>query len=159
MTNNSELPPHLQARYGIKQTRYRTIVFWIIIIGSVVATIGYTTFRTINPKIGGALTSFSVISDHQVNVQWRVVRPENQTTYCVLRAQDINRFDVGYATVEIVAGSESIEMMYNLNTSSKAVLAEILGCSNSPKMRVPPANFPPGVKIPLQDPPGVAPTP
>jgi len=37
-------------------------------------------------------------------------------------------------------------------------LAEVLGCSNSQNMRVPPANFPPGVKIPEQVAPGVAPT-
>jgi hypothetical protein len=102
--------------------------------------------------------TFEIVSPTQVNVTWELARGPELTTYCVVRAQDISRTDVGYATVTVAGGSDYEQITYPLTTNGQAVLAEVLGCSNSQNMRVPPANFPPGVKIPEQVAPGVAPT-
>ena len=83
---------------------------------------------------------------------------QSDAAYCVLRAQDQRKTDVGYATLTLPAGEKRFDVTYGLKTESRAVLAQILGCSNTLPVRVPPPNFPPGVVIPAQDPPGVAPS-
>ena len=116
------------------------------------------SFRQSNKTIEWALRSFEIQSDNKVRIEWFIARQAGKTSYCVIRAQNENRVDVGYATVLVEAGQTNKTVSYTLNTESRAVLAEVLGCAYSPQMRVPPANFPPGVKIPAQDPPGLAPT-
>jgi hypothetical protein len=108
--------------------------------------------------VSSRLNAFTVISDQQVSITAEVSRPANTTTYCVLRAQDANRVDVGYATVTVPAGQATVAFSYPLNTESLAVVAEVLNCSATLPMRVPAPNFPPGVKIPSQPLPGVAPS-
>jgi len=159
MTNPEQLPPHLQARYGISRGRSTAFFFGILIAVLVLVSVAYAYYRTKNPEISARLQSFSVISDELVLVDWQVNRVKNQTIYCVIRAQDDQHRDVGYATFAIDGKSEASHFTYGLATTGRAVLTEILGCATSPVMRVPPANFPPGVKIPNQSPPGVAPTP
>ena len=159
MTNQNDLPPHLQARYGMRKSRFQSLLPWILASGVLLLVVGYFYFQRLHPGISGKLQSFTVISESEVDVRWQVTRPESQTTFCVIRAQDRARRDVGYSTVTISPGASQTSVNYPLATSDPAVLVEVLGCSDSPVMRVPPANFPPGVKIPNQPSPGVAPTP
>lgn len=158
MPNDSNLPEHIQLRYGVKRRRVVPVLIGVLIAGVVSGSLAYGAFRQQNPSVSQKLLTFEVTSPTQVNVTWELARGPELATFCVLRAQDISRTDVGYATVRIPGGSEYEQITYPLTTNGQAVLAEILGCSNSENMRVPPANFPPGVKIPDQVAPGVAPT-
>ena len=126
--------------------------------GVIVAGGMFVYLKSKTPDVGWSLRTFVVTSDTKSTVSWQVSRPAKQVTYCVLRAQDINRSDVGYATVTIAAGDPVENVTYQLSTESKPILIEVLACSASPTMRVAPAHFPPGAAIPAQDPPGVAPT-
>ncbi len=158
MPNDSNLPAHIQLRYGVRRRRLVPVLVGILIAGVVSGSLAYATFRQQNPSISSQLLTFEVVSPTQVNVTWELARGPELSTYCVVRAQDISRTDVGYATVTVAGGSDYEQITYPLTTNGQAVLAEVLGCSNSQNMRVPPANFPPGVKIPEQVAPGVAPT-
>lgn len=159
MPAKSELPLHIQQRYGLNR-RNKIPGAMAAILATVVALgMAMANYRQDHPSINWGLRSFSVQSAKNVSVVWEVSRSANQDTYCVIRAQDDKRMDVGYATVLVAAGNEKVTASYELATESLAVLVEVLGCATSPEMRVPPANFPPGVKIPAQVPPGFAPTP
>jgi len=158
MPNQTNLPAHIQLRYGVRRRRVVPVLIGILIAGVVSASLAYATFRQQNPSVSSQLLTFEVVSPTQVSVTWELARGAELTSYCVVRAQDISRTDVGYATVTIAGGSDYEQITYLLTTNGQAVLAEVLGCSNSQNMRVPPANFPPGVKIPEQVAPGVAPT-
>ena len=158
MPNDRDLPAHIQLRYGVRRRRAVPVLIGILIAGLVSGSLAYATYRQSNPSISAQLLTFEVVSPTQVNVTWELARGPELTTYCVVRAQDISRADVGYATVTVAGGSNYEQVTYPLTTNGQAVLAEVLGCSNSQSMRVPPANFPPGVKIPDQVAPGVAPT-
>jgi hypothetical protein len=158
MANPKELSPQMQERYGVRRSRVAPILVGVLIAGLVAGGTGYANFRQQNPTISSQLLAFNVLSDNQVAVTWEVNRGANTTTYCVLRAQDERRTDVGYATITVAAGDPYQQIKYPLATGTKAALAELLGCSASPNMRVPAANFPPGVKIPQQPAPGVAPS-
>lgn len=158
MPNNSNLPAHIQIRYGIRRRRVVPVLMGILIAGLVSGSLAYANFRQQNPSISAQLLTFEIVSPTQVNVTWELARGPELTTYCVVRAQDISRRDVGYATVTVFGGSNYEQITYPLTTNGQAVLAEVLGCANTQNMRVPPANFPPGVKIPEQVAPGVAPS-
>lgn len=158
MPNQTNLPAHIQLRYGVRRRRVVPVLIGILIAGVVSASLAYATFRQQNPSVSSQLLTFEVVSPTQVSVTWELARGAELTSYCVVRAQDVYRTDVGYATVTVAGGSDYEQITYLLTTNGQAVLAEVLGCSNSQNMRVPPANFPPGVKIPEQVAPGVAPT-
>lgn len=158
MSNDRDLPSHIQLRYGVRKRRVVPVLIGILIAGLVSGSLAYATFRQQNPSVIGQLLTFQVVSPTQVDVTWELARGPELTSYCVIRAQDVSRSDVGYATVTIPGGTKYQQITYPLTTNGQAVLAEVLGCSSSQNLRVPPANFPPGVKIPDQVPPGVAPT-
>lgn len=159
MQKESDWPLHIQQRYGVDR-RQKLPIFLAAVLAAVVALgLAMANYRQANPSLDWKLISFNIENDKKVSVSWTVARSSDKDTYCVLRAQDGKRMDVGYATVLIPAGQADVDITYRLSTESLAVLAEVLGCGYQPEMRVPPANFPPGVKIPAQEPPGLAPNP
>lgn len=130
------------------------------LLGSVLAAalVVFAYVVSTSPTVNFSLTAFEVVSDTSVRVTWQVSREPDTVSYCVLRAQNDQRQDVGYATVTVAAGPGQAQVTYHLTTESRAILAEVLACSNRPTMRVAAPNFPPGVNPPEQVPPGVAPT-
>lgn len=157
MRKDKDLPKHIQLRYGVRKRRAVPVLVGILIAVVVSGGLAFANFRQQNPSISQQLIAFEVTSPSLVLVTWEVSRGSQLTTYCVIRAQDIERTDVGYATVTVAGGTDYAQVTYPLATNGQAVLAEVLECSNSTTMRVAPPNFPPGVKIPEQLAPGVAP--
>jgi len=157
MINPQELPEHLQRRYGVRQSRWRATVTGIVLTGMLLGGLGFIVLQHKNPTLAWRLDAFKVQSATQVFVKFTVDRQNGKTSYCVLRAQDDRRADVGYATVAVPLGQGQVTMVYPLVTESQAVLAEVLGCATQTQQHVPGPNFPPGVKIPAQPSPGVAP--
>ena len=159
MTNPANLPEHLQARYGVTNSRWPQQLGKLLVVMAIIGLIGFTQYRNANPNIEGELVAFKVVSSQQVDVSWKVQRKQGQKIYCAIRAQDIHKTDVGYAIVQVAPGDKVGQISYPLATNGMAVLAEVLGCGATQKLRVPPSNFPPGVQIPKQNPPGFAPMP
>ena len=159
MTDHVQIPEHLRARYGLNNSRWPRRLATSLMVLAIVGLIGFTQYRVANPSIEGELVAFKVSSDTQVDVRWKFQRNKDQAIFCALRAQDIHKTDVGYAIVRVPAGEQIGQAKYSLTTNGTAVLAEVLGCGATEKLRVPPANFPPGVKIPEQKAPGFAPKP
>ena len=158
MQNQSQWPEHIKVRYGLNRRQNLPTLIAVVLASIVALGMGMASFRQTNPTIEWALKSFDIQSDSKVSIDWFIAKQEGKSAFCVVRAQNEKRIDVGYATVSIDASKASTTFSYTLNTESRAVLAEVLGCDYKAQMRVPPANFPPGVKIPAQDPPGLAPT-
>lgn len=153
------MSPEMQLRYGVRKSRFVPIVVGLLIMCSVAGALFFKENSAKHPIVSSRLLAFKVESNTQVSVSFEVSRGTDQKTYCVIRAQDKRRADVGYATLAFPSGASYFKTTYVLQTESLAVLAEVLNCSSSKVMRVPPPNFPPGVKIPAQLPPGVAPKP
>jgi hypothetical protein len=158
MRNKSDLPLNIQQRYGMDKSQKLPVIIALIVAIIVGAGLGLANLRKSQPSLDWELRAFNVESPTNVAVVWEVARAQDKDSYCVLRAQDEKRMDVGYATIFIPGGERKVTVAYDLTTESLAVLVEVLGCANQPEMRVPPADFPPGVKIPSQVPPGFAPT-
>jgi len=158
MQNESDWPLHIKQRYGLTKKSKFPIFIGLIIASVVGLGLGFANYRQVNPALDWYLLSFDVQNESRVSIEWQIARQENRETFCVVRAQNDKRQDVGYATVVIPPGEAKTTFSYTMNTESLAVLAEVLGCAYDKEMRVPPADFPPGVKIPDQEPPGFAPT-
>jgi hypothetical protein len=77
--------------------------------------------------------------------------------WCLVRSQDFNMTDIGYAILEIPQdGSDYKQINYVLKTASEAFTVEIMNCDDDPNSTLFPApQFVPGVEIPQQDPPAV----
>lgn len=159
MANYQQLPDHLKERYGVGKNRWQQIVSVIIILLSIIGLVVFTKIKSDSPSTAGELIKFKVNSPTEVDVVWKIQRPADRASYCAVRAQDLAQTDVGYAIVKIAPGEKLLTTSYKLATNGKAALAEILGCGDSAALRVPPPNFPPGVQIPQQQPPGIAPSP
>lgn len=159
MSNQNQISPEMALRYGVRKSRFVPIFVGLLLICAIAGAFYLKGNLAKNPIVSSRLLGFKVESSTQVSVSFEVSRGAKEKTYCVVRAQDENRADVGYATLTFASGPTYFKTTYVLRTESMAVLAEVLNCSNSPVMRVPPPNFPPGVKIPEQLPPGVAPKP
>lgn len=158
MIDLAKQPPHIQQRYGYRQVNSTSRVISLALATVAIAAAAAMYFNHRAQATTFSLTTFVVTSDSTVDMTWQIARPENEQTYCVIRAQNDQRSDVGYATVAIPAGDPVVDFAYTLTTESTAVLAEVLGCGASAQLRVPTPNFPPGAKIPAQLSPGVAPT-
>lgn len=154
MVRAQDIPPHLHARYGIRPASpWRWVALTAAAI--VVLPVGlYAASRyVVTQQVPFALISWAAERDTRVQVLWRL-DPIDERRWCVLRAQDFERFDVGFAVVPVPAGTA--EMSYPLTTTARPTAVDVLACEADP-YALPGPQFPPGVLPPAQPAPGLAP--
>ena len=145
------LPPDLQARYGIGRRSRLPLIAGIVAVVAFIAALAFVTFNLVSPKVTYKLLAWNDIAADRVDVTFEVRRSEEWDVYCVLRAQDESRTDVGYAVVGIPRGTTYEQMTYPLRTLAPAFVVEVLACeAGAPPARVIPPQFPPGVEAPEQ---------
>lgn len=147
------LSPQLRARYGLAATaRWKRTAGWVVAAMLVVGVV-WAGWLLSSPAVTWQLLLFRVDSPTLVTMRFEVSRPPDRTAVCVLRAQDWNHQDVGYATVTIPPGAGLVQPTYPLATRASAVNAEVLGCAlDQAPVRVPAPAFPPGTVNPAQQP-------
>ena len=145
------LPPDLQARYGIGRRSRLPLIVGIIGVAVFISALAFVTLNLVSPKVTYKLLAWNDLAADRVDVTFEVRRSEEWDVYCVLRAQDESRTDVGYAVVGIPRGTSYEQMTYPLRTLAPAFVVEVLACeAGSPPARVIPPQFPPGVVPPEQ---------
>jgi hypothetical protein len=142
----------LEARYGVRRIRpwQRAIaaLVGLVVLGSVL----YAGWLITNPGITFNVLAFRMPSATRTVVTFDIQRPGDRTVVCVVRAQDINRHDVGYATVKIAPGAAYVQTTYPLATRAAASIVEVLGCGEDSAPHVAGPDFPPGTSNPPQIP-------
>jgi hypothetical protein len=145
------LPPDLQARYGIGRRSLVPIIGGVIGITAFIAALAFVTFNLVSPKVTFTLLAWNDVSADRVDITFEVRRSAEWDVYCVLRAQDESRTDVGYAIVPLPRGTSYVQETYALRTIAPAYVVEVLACeAGGPPERVIPPQFPPGVVPPDQ---------
>jgi hypothetical protein len=145
------LPPDLQARYGIRRRSPLPVIAGVLGIVAFVCALAFVTFNLISPRVDYELLAWNDIAADRVDVTFDIRRSAEWDVYCVLRAQDESRADVGYAVVGIPRGTSYEQLTYSLRTLAPAFFVEVLACeAGSPPTRVVPPQFPPGVVPPEQ---------
>ncbi len=141
----------MQARYGLDR---RPVGRWVgaaVVIVVFVAALGWVTVSLSGGAVQERLVSWDAAAPDHVNVTFEISRREPAAEVrCVVRAQDQDRIDVGYATVVIAPGAAQVSTDYALRTIAPAYTTELLGCAVGEAPRVPPPQFPPGVVPPAQ---------
>jgi hypothetical protein len=140
----------MQERYGLTRRPVgRRIAVTAIVLAFVGALAFVSVGLTSNP-VESRLISWDDVAPDRVDMTIQVRRPATDEVTCVLRAQDQQRIDVGYAVVVIPAGEQQVLLDYALRTIAPAYTAELLGCAVDGPPSVPPPQFPPGVVPPPQ---------
>jgi Domain of unknown function (DUF4307) len=145
-----QLSPAMQERYGLAGRPLGRRIAVTLILAAFVGALVFVTFGlTCNP-VQSRLIAWDDVAADRVDMTIQVRRLEADEVTCVLRAQDVNRIDVGYAEVVIPAGEPQLLLDYALRTIAPAYTAELLGCAVGGPPAVPPPQFPPGVVPPAQ---------
>ena len=134
----------MQERYGFNRRRTGTRILATLVILAFVAALAYVGWAITRPRAQGRLITWSTVSSDRADLTFDA---NVSDVTCVVRAQDQNHVDVGYATITGIDG----RVVYHLRTLAPAYVVEVLGCSlpgASPEV-IPP-QFPPGVVPPTQ---------
>jgi len=144
-----QLSPAMRERYGVGRRPVRTYVLVGAVIVAFAAAIAIVLTGWQTGSASGQVITWEAVADDHVHVVMRVQGAEQGAT-CVLRAQDFDHVDVGYAVLAVPAGNDVRQVEYELRTLAPAVNAEILGCSATGTPEVIGPQFPAGVVPPDQ---------
>jgi hypothetical protein len=106
------------------------MVLGLVALGA--ALVGWLVWAAVSaatPDTRSRLTSFRVLDDRQVQVQFTVIAESSAAVTCTLLAQDATGEAVGVTSVEVAAGQDderAVEAM--VPTRSRAVNATVAGC-------------------------------
>ena len=150
-----QVPPHLYQRYGIADVRPRWAV-WAAVAGvlAVLLTLGAIA-RGIGPGEEVKLIAWQASEDGAA-LTWSVLRYDDQPVYCVLRAQDEDRFDVGFAVVKVRNTAARPVFSTTLRVRGELFTVDTPACSTDSARLIRP-HFRPGVLSPAQQSPLFAP--
>ena len=150
-------PTHIQQRYGLERKAPRRWLVPIVVILAVGLLAGVRYAWRAGTEQGVlTLQAYRVDSAKTVALDLSYV-PKARDFTCAVRAQDQNHHDVGFAYLHIKT-TQQPNWTYRLTTRNLAASASVLGCQPGLATdRLPPPQFPPGVKPPQQEIPGITP--
>jgi len=147
--NRASVPAHLHARYGIGPARP-----WLRVALSAVgiALVGGLLFAVSRPLAHPTDTTLInwKVDGETVALAWSVERVDDASVICVVRAQDADHYDVGYALVRIqhTAGRPGFHSV--LHTRGTAYAVPVPECAQESQMRAAGPHFRPGLLPPAQ---------
>jgi hypothetical protein len=147
-----QLSPAMQERYGLNRRPVGRWAVVSIVLAVFVGVLAWVAVAVSSDNVATRLITWEVVGPDHVDITYQV-RPDPGTAIqCVLRAQDENRIDVGYASVTVPPqpADDVVISTYALRTLAPAYTVELLGCATGAPPRVPPPQFPPGVVPPDQ---------
>lgn len=151
MVDRKRVPVHLYDRYGIKPANRA-----LTAIGALIAIVLMTyVFTSINSRVTAAptsrLISWQVITPLTVEVKFSVSGTVDTPLVCVIRAQDEDRFDVGYALARVdhPLADATFDVVLATRENAFAVPTPICETSDSPGLLG--SHFRPGLRPPAQE--------
>jgi hypothetical protein len=141
----------MQERYGFNKRSWARNLLIGVMVAIFTGILILVTFTLSQNTVQFRLLTWNDLTAERVDVTFEVSKPSDIAVVCIVRAQDRNRIDVGYAEVDVPAGSEYEQLTYRLRTLAPAFTAELLTCvpAGDP-IRVPGPQFPAGVAPPVQ---------
>lgn len=146
-----DIPPHLHERYGIQKKRFP----FGLLAGALILFTFLAYSVLIQDQVNIRLITWSA-SDTSATINWRYEGEITGTVWCLLEAQDEQRFDIGFAYVELAAESSNASFQHTLTTTGQA-FAVLTPVCDEDIARLPGSYFKPGVLPPAQLPPLFAP--
>lgn len=146
------LSPAMRERYGIRPTPWWFYAGVGAVIAAFIAATGWVGYQlSAGAGLQYEVLSWRVVAPDRTDITFEVTRADNADVYCVIRAQDETRADVGYAIAVLPRGTTYVQETYSLRTLAPAFVIEVLACEvGGPPERVIPPQFPQGVVPPDQ---------
>ncbi len=147
-----DLSPDMRERYGIRPTPWWFYAGVGAVIAAFIAATGWVGYQlSAGAGLQYEVLSWQVVAPDRTDITFEVTRADNADVYCVIRAQDETRADVGYAVAVLPRGTTYVQETYSLRTLAPAFVIEVLACEvGAPPQRVLPPQFPQGVVPPDQ---------
>lgn len=150
-THLKDLPPRLQDRYGYRPASKIWIGLGVVLC---IALLGLGVFlanNVGNPETSYKLLAFNPAAADHTTVTFEVRHDPATSVRCVLRVQDKDHVDLGYAEVTIPPGKNYNQVSYQVATNDFGYAAEVLGCAPmGDPLPVYPPQFPPNAPNPPQ---------
>ncbi len=148
--------PELYERYGLKpRNPFLLVSVWTVAF----AVFGFV-FLQVNSgqqeDVETRLISWDAKSEKEVQISWTLYQSENQPVYCVLKAQDSDQFDVGFAIFMATQTDSIPQFTHTLKTNAEAFAVITPTCELQPEALLG-SHFRPGLLPPAQDLPLFAP--
>jgi hypothetical protein len=140
----------MRERYGLDRSATGRRLGAVALIVAFLAVLVFVTVGVTSNPVDSRLVAWDDVAPDRVDLTISVKRPADAEVTCVMRAQDENRIDLGYATVVLPPGDGDVLLDYSMRTIAPAYAAELLGCSIDGPPSVAPPQFPPGVVPPAQ---------
>lgn len=141
----------MRRRYGLAASPWPRRVGVGVVLCLYAAVVCWVAVSLSDRPVTSRLLLWSQPAADRVDVTFEVRRPPGTEVECLVRAQDNERIDVGYARVILPAGTEYAQQTYRLRVLGPAMVAEVLDCQPVGEvLRAPGPQFPPGVAPPEQ---------
>jgi hypothetical protein len=122
----------LAHRYGMPGRTNRLVAGVLVaaLLVSAAGFLGWTVLFHGDPEVRSQLTTFEVVSDHEAQAVFQVVR-EHRTTEAVCRLQALaeDHAVVGEVTVPVIDGPEEQALPLSIRTERRATSVASLGCT------------------------------
>lgn len=121
----------LTARYGTRRSG-RAALFAVaaVVLAGIVAWAIWLFIDAATPEVNSELTAFEIVSDHQIDAKFTVVRDEtDRAATCYLRALAHDHSVVGQETVKIDSGAKQQRLTVSIRTERGATSIDLRGCS------------------------------
>ncbi len=154
--SRATVPPNLYERYGLKpRNPFLLISIWSISL----AIFGFLFLQVASgqqEEVETRLISWDAKSINEVQISWTVYQADNQPVYCILKAQDSDQFDVGFAIFKARQTKSIPQFTHTLKTNVEAFAVITPACALEPEALLG-SHFRPGLLPPAQDAPLFAP--
>jgi hypothetical protein len=101
----------------------------VAVVALFLAWLGWAAWHHASTSVSGDITSFSVVSSHQIDVTIEVQRPTGDRVVCTVEARASDHGLVAEQDVAIPAGqSGSVQVDTTIRTDREATTAAVTGC-------------------------------
>lgn len=109
-----------------------TLKWRVIGVVGVLAMTALVVWFGIRGTVGAVVpevTGYKVLSDAEIRVEYRLVRPADRAVTCVITALDHRKGRVGTVTDEIPGGATRVQRTVTVRTTERAVTGVVDSCT------------------------------
>ncbi len=121
----------MEERYGVRSPRHRILT--VLAVGGVAAValgwLLWVAWVHSTPDVSGELRSFSVVSEHRVDVLIDIQRADGDSVTCSVKAQASDHSIVAEDEIEVPAGDAgNLVFEASIKTEREATSASVTNC-------------------------------
>ena len=108
-----------------------TLRWWIVGVLGVGAMVAVVIWYGLEANVGAVVpevTAYRVVSDSQLEVDYRLTRPADRAVTCTITGLDARKGIVGTVTDEVPAGESRVQRSVEIRTAQRAVTGVVDSC-------------------------------